>query len=123
MLKKNKSFLDKLDSILLALESLTISDLILKKSYCSTNISFPLLSLFNLREGNFNIIRYILNKIVFRVHNLFGSNFYNKPYKISMKLISCPDYCLNISISETLMKPNPYHIYLINSIKYNFEQK
>ena len=51
----NKSDLDKLDSILSASEPLTIPTYYLKKPYSLTNISIPLLSLFNLGEENFNI--------------------------------------------------------------------
>ena len=65
----NKSDLDKLDSILSASEPLTIPTYYLKKPYSLTNISIPLLSLFNLGEENFNILRNILNKRVLRIHN------------------------------------------------------
>ena len=96
--QKNKSYLDKLDSILSALEPLTIPDILLKKIvlFNRTNISIPLLSLFNLGEENFNILRNILNKRVVGVHYLFRSNFSSKPYKIQMMLVFCTDYCSSL---------------------------
>ena len=96
--QKNKSYLDKLDSILSALEPLTIPDILLKKIvlFNRTNISIPLLSLFNLGEENFNILRNILNKRVVGVHYLFRSNFSSKPYKIQVMLVFCTDYCSSL---------------------------